>query len=122
MKYVVRARTGGELTFQSFGQLYDAWLLGLVDAEDEVREAGGTKWRRAGSIRTLETARRTGATAWKGLWLFWVIFAVAGSTVALVLLQSTELSRVIAGLGVALVVASVTVTVTVRAHQRARKP
>lgn len=97
MKYVVRGKDG-ELNYQSFGQVEQAWLLGFIDPDDEVIEVGKTKGRRAGSIPHLINARRTGDQVWMGMWLVWTMLGVAGATAALIFFQmgQTMVAMVIA--------------------------
>lgn len=120
MKYRVRSRDG-EIEFQSFGQMEQAWLMGLVDPDDEVLEDGTTLWRKARTIPLLARAERTHEQAWGGTWFLWVLAGVVGGTVALVLAASEDWTSKAVGLLLAFVVAGVMFRVTMRAHER-RKP
>lgn len=57
MKYTVKNKDG-ELTYGSMEEVKTAYVLGLVEAEDEVLEEGATLWRKAGAIPLLVTARK----------------------------------------------------------------
>jgi hypothetical protein len=116
MKFRVKS-TEGELEFESFGQLEQAWLLGFVAPNDEVLEEGHEKWRKAGSIPLLVSARRSGEQVWVGKWFAWVLLGVTGATIAIVLLQNGYL---LAGIVAAIVVTLVMGKVTMNANRRAR--
>lgn len=118
MKYKVRTKDGGELDYESFGQVEQAWLLGLIDPDDELLEEGKTLWRKAGSIPLLVNARRSGDQVWVGTWFAWVCLGVAGGTVALVLFHRHNW---VGGMIVAFIVAGLMVRITVNAYAR-RKP
>lgn len=118
MKYRVRSKEGGELEYSSFGQVEQAWLLGLIDPEDEVLEEGKTVWRKASSIPLLVNARRSGEQVWVGTWFAWTLLGVAGGTIALVLFHR---HNYVAGMIVAFVVAGLMIRITVNAYER-RKP
>ena len=57
MKYTVRNKDG-ELTYGSMDEVKTAYVIGLIEAEDEVLEEGATLWRKAGGISLLVTARK----------------------------------------------------------------
>ncbi len=57
MKYTVKNRDG-ELTYGSLEEVKTAYVLGLIEAEDDVREEAATVWRKAGAIPLLITARK----------------------------------------------------------------
>lgn len=57
MKYTVKNQDG-ELTYGSLEEVKTAYVLGLVEPDDEVLEEGTTRWRRAGEIPLLVTARK----------------------------------------------------------------
>ncbi|MCA3012279.1 MAG: hypothetical protein INH41_07755 [Myxococcaceae bacterium] len=121
MKYRVRNQDG-ELEFESFGQLEQAWLMGLVEPSDEVLQEGHAKWRRADSYAVLATARRHGDDVWNGSWFLFVLIGVALATVALVLFKqaAAEKSDLKWGLGflVAIVDVVLMTRVTVNAQRR----
>lgn len=117
MKYKVRNKDG-ELEYLSFGQVEQAWLMGLIEPEDEILEEGKTKWRKAGSIPVLVQARRSGDQVWRGTWFVWVLGGVIGGSIALYLLQSGDY---VMGFVVAFAVASVMLHVTWKAYQK-QKP
>jgi hypothetical protein len=120
MKYRVRSKEG-ELEYSSFGQVEQAWLLGLIDPDDEILEQGQTKWRKANSIPLLVNARRSGEQVWVGTWFVWTLIGVVGGTIALVLLNSAEMTQKIGGVVVAFVVGGLMIKVTMNAYER-RKP
>ena len=57
MKYTVKNKDG-ELTYGSLEELKTAYVLGLVEPEDEVLEENTALWRKAGGIPLLVTARK----------------------------------------------------------------
>lgn len=121
MRYRVRTRDGGELDYASFGQVEQAWLLGLIDPDDEVLEEGKSRWRKASSIPLLVSARRSSEQVWQGTWFGWVLLWIAGATVAIVLISQKRLDYVMAGAVLAFAIASLMIRVTVKAWER-RKP
>ena len=62
MSYRVR-NEHGELRFETFDDLRDAYLQRLVESDDEVLENGSTTWRKAGSFPTLARALDARPTA-----------------------------------------------------------
>ena len=48
----------GELSFGSLEEVKQAFVLGLIEPEDEVQKKGETLWRKAGVIPLLATAAR----------------------------------------------------------------
>jgi hypothetical protein len=122
MKFKVRSKEdGGVLDFDSFGQVEQAWLLGLIDPEDELLEEGKTVWRKAGAVPLLVSARRSGDEVWKGTWFAWTLIGVIGGTVALVLLGAPGLTSKAIGVVVAFIFAGLMIKVSQDAWQR-RKP
>jgi Flp pilus assembly protein TadB len=69
MPYRVRNQDG-ELRFQTFDDLRDAYVQHLVGAEDEVLEDGSSTWRKADSFPTLvqALASRPKAIEREGRW------------------------------------------------------
>lgn len=120
MKFRVRSKEG-ELQYESFGQVEKAWLLGLIDPDDEILEEGHTKWRRADSIPLLVKAERSGEQVWVGTWFIWTLMGIAGGTIALVLLNSKGVMSKFAGVMVGFIVAGAMLKVTMNAYAR-RKP
>jgi hypothetical protein len=57
VKYTVK-NSDGQLTYGSMEEVKTAYVLGLVEPEDEVLEDGSTMWRKAGAIPLLVTARK----------------------------------------------------------------
>ena len=82
MKFRVRSQEG-ELTFESFGAVEQAWLQGLVGPEDEILEDGATKWRKAKTFPLLVQARRHGNAVWGGTQALWIFTTVALGSFAL---------------------------------------
>lgn len=82
MRYTVRTPEG-ELTYESFGAVEQAWLNGLVGPDDEVREEGAAKWRKAGSIPLLAQARRHGNQVWGGTQALWITLVVVLASIAM---------------------------------------
>jgi hypothetical protein len=116
MRYTVRTKEG-ELKFGSFGEVEKAWLLGLVEPDDEVLEEGHEKWRKASSFPLLLRARRTGEQAWGGSWFLWTMIGICLGSAALWLIKSQQyLYGGILGVGTALVMAHV----TTQAHKRSK--
>ena len=85
MKYTVRTKDG-ELTYESFGAVEQAWLSGLVGPDDELLEEGATRWRRADSFPILVRARRQGNQVWGGSQAAWIAIGVVFGSIALYLL------------------------------------
>jgi hypothetical protein len=57
MKYRVRTPEG-ELCFPSILELTKAYLMGLVEPNDEVQREGDTSWRKAASLPQLAQAKK----------------------------------------------------------------
>lgn len=114
MKYRVR-NSEGEIDFQSFGQLEQAWLMGLVEPTDEILEEGKTMWRRADTIPLLARARRHGDNVWGGAWFLWTLIGVAGGTISLLLFNEKQY---LIALVVAFIVAGLMIKVTTDAQKR----
>ena len=57
MKYTVKNKDG-ELTYGSLEEIKTAYVLGLVEPEDDVIEEGAKLARKAGAIPLLVTAKR----------------------------------------------------------------
>src|SRR5688500_6598908 len=57
MKYTVKNQDG-ELTYGSMEEVKTAYVLGLVESDDEILEDGSKLWRKAGAIPLLVTARK----------------------------------------------------------------
>jgi hypothetical protein len=117
MKYRVRNQDG-ELEYGSFGQVEQAWLMGLIEPEDEILEEGKTMWRKAKSLPLLVRARRSGDQVWMGTWFIWILIGVIGGSAALY--QFHEKNYAV-GFIIAFAVAAVMFNITVKAYQK-RKP
>ena len=121
MKYRVRTKDGGELDYVSFGQVEQAWLLGLIEPDDMVFEEGKARGRRAGDIPLLVTARRSSEQVWVGSWFLWTLIGIFGATAGLALLGHPSIEAKAAGVAVVFGVASLMIHVSAKAWQR-RKP
>lgn len=82
MAFRVRT-TDGELTFTSYRELHNAFLIGLIDGEDEVLEEGTTRWRKASTLPLLKESAAKKRPAWFDVRL---IFSLVLAVAALVLL------------------------------------
>ena len=117
MRYTVRSAEG-ELTFPSRQELLNAYRMGLVEAQDEIREEGSTSWRQAAAVlgpRPSES-RRLFASPWRmGVFL-------AGAGLALWLLLSGDLTRMAFGAVIALGLVMSMFSTTQKAAQLRRRP
>jgi hypothetical protein len=119
MPYHVRT-PDGELTYPSLGDIERAYVNGLVDPEDEVREDGSQKWRKAASLPVLARAKRPTSGALGRSQLFTVLAAVAVGVLAMVLLVRGGSWNVrMLGVALALVVSGMLTRVTFKAFKRA---
>lgn len=116
MRYVVRTPEG-ELTFNSFGEVEKAWLQGLVEPDDEIREEGASKWRKASTLPLLVQARRQGDAVWGGTQSAWIVVSIALASAAL---YSIAKGRTWLGLAIAFALALLLTRVTYRAFKRRR--
>jgi hypothetical protein len=57
VKYTVKTRDG-ELTYGSLEEVKTAYVLGLIEPDDEVLEENARLWRKAGAIPLLITAKK----------------------------------------------------------------
>ncbi|HLT29358.1 MAG TPA: hypothetical protein VK013_04910 [Myxococcaceae bacterium] len=118
MRYVVRSAEG-ELTFPSRQELLNAYRMGLVEAQDEIREEGATSWRQAAAVlgpRPSESRAGLLASPWR------MGVLVAGASVALWLLLSGDLTRMAFGAVIALGLVMSMFSTTQRASQLRRRP
>lgn len=78
MGYRVR-NEHGELRFNSFNELREAWLQQFVGPEDEVLEDGSTTWRKAGTLPKLSAVQRQQVPFWQGegRWYLMAVLLVA---------------------------------------------
>jgi hypothetical protein len=116
MRYTVRTPEG-ELTFGSFGEVERAWLQGLVEPDDEIREEGSSKWRKASSLPTLVQARRRGDAAWGGTQSAWLVILIVLASAALYLIAK---GHTWSGLTLAFALALLLTRVTYKAFKRSR--
>ena len=114
MRYRVRTPEG-ELEYESILHVEQAYIAGLVDPEDEVREEGATLWRKAASIPTLARARRARPRSAGRAQLLTILAAVVLGALSLVLLTRGSM---LPGLLLAMVVVSVLTRVTYKAFRR----
>ncbi|SEU38758.1 hypothetical protein [Stigmatella erecta] len=115
MRYRVRT-PDGELDYPDLLALEQAYVQGLVEPHDEVREEGSALWRKADSLPVLVRARRAAPKPWARSQALTIGVVVLLSAVAL------ELMRRGAGmmpvLAIALIVAAVLTRVTLKAFRR----
>ena len=116
MKYTVRSKEG-ELVYDSFGQIEQAWLSGLVEPEDEILEAGTTKWRKANSFPVLMRARRSGNQVWGGSQMAWMVLSICFLSWAFYLIAHGNYPL---GLLIAFVTSSLLIRVTYKAFKRTK--
>lgn len=116
MKFRVRSKEG-ELQYESFGQVEQAWLLGFIEPDDELLEEGHTKWRKARSYPLLMSARRSGEQVWVGSWFAWTVLGIMGASYAL---WQLHLGNYVVGIIAAFVVGGVMTKVTVTAAKRSK--
>ncbi|HYR54681.1 MAG TPA: hypothetical protein VEM39_01090 [Myxococcaceae bacterium] len=116
MRYTVRTPEG-ELTYNSFGEVERAWLNGLVDGDDEIREEGASKWRKASTFPVLAQARRRGDAVWGGTQSAWIVIAIILASAAL---YSIARGHLWYGLAIAFALALLLTRVTYKAFKRSR--
>ena len=75
MGYRVRNEYG-ELRFESFTELKDAYLHELVGPDDEILEDGSTHWRKASTVSHLVRAARERPSAFALQQKWWVLAAL----------------------------------------------
>lgn len=118
MAYRVRS-PDGELMFPSLGDIERAYVQGLVDPDDEVREDGTEKWRKASSLPVLAQARRPQAHKDSRSQTLTVLGAVAVGLLALGLIILGHSWNVrMMGIALALVVSGMLTRVTFKAYKR----
>jgi hypothetical protein len=118
MAYRVRS-PDGELMFPSLGDVERAYVQGLVDPDDEVREDGAEKWRKASSLPALARAKPDTQGKASRAQTLTVVGAVAVGLLALVLLfTGSSWSVRIMGIALALVVSGMLTRVTFKAYKR----
>ncbi|NBD10797.1 MULTISPECIES: hypothetical protein [Corallococcus] len=118
MAYRVRT-PDGELMFPSLGDIERAYVQGLVDPNDEVREDGAEKWRKASSLPALARAKKPQSGKAARAQTFTVLGAVALGVGALLVmvLGRTPAVRML-GIALALVVSGILMRVTFKAYKR----
>ena len=126
MKYHVRmpGEPDRQLVFSSLRELEQAWLHGLVDAEDEVREDGANAWRKAGALPVLRAARRSPDQAWGGAQLGWMMLGIVLGSLSLWMIQRGVRQEApaywISGLLLGMGVGALLTRVTMNAFRRSR--
>ncbi|MCE9667036.1 hypothetical protein LY474_04335 [Myxococcus stipitatus] len=117
MRYVVRT-PDGELTYPSLLDVERAYVQGLVDPDDEVREEDSAHWRKAGSLPVLARARRPGSgMASRGQWLPVAAVVLLGAVALSLVLRDSWRFRIL-GIVLALVASSMLTRVTYKAFKR----
>ncbi|WP_163973531.1 hypothetical protein, partial [Myxococcus sp. CA018] len=117
MRYVVRTPEG-ELVYPSLLDVERAYVQGLVDAEDEVREETATTWRKAASIPVLAQAKPARSGALQRGQVLRVAAVVLLSALALSLVFRDELRLRGIGIVLALVASTLLFQVTTKAFKR----
>jgi hypothetical protein len=117
MRYVVRT-PDGELVYPSLLDVEQAYLQGLVDPEDEVREEDSSKWRKAGSLPTLVQARRASTGAAQRGQALMVLGVVLLGGLALSLLFRDSWNLRLFGIVLALMASFLLTRVTFKAFKR----
>ncbi|MFB1479669.1 hypothetical protein [Corallococcus sp. RDP092CA] len=118
MAYRVRT-PDGELMFPSLGDIERAYVQGLVEPDDEVREEGAELWRKASSLPALARARPQATDTARRAQTLTVAGAVAVGVLALVLLfTGTSWNIRMLGIALALVVSGMLTRVTFKAYKR----
>jgi hypothetical protein len=117
MRYVVRT-PDGELVYPSLLDVEQAYLQGLVDPEDEVREEDSSKWRKAGSLPTLVQARRASSGAAQRGQMLMVLGVVLLGGLALSLLFRDSWNLRLLGIVLALMASFILTRVTFKAFKR----
>lgn len=118
MAYRVRT-PDGELVFPSLGDIERAYVQGLVDPDDEVREDGAEKWRKASSLPVLAQAKKPQSGKAARAQTFTVLGAVTlgvGALLVMVLGRTPEVRMM--GIALALVVSGILMRVTFKAYKR----
>src|SRR4051812_48487926 len=103
MKWTVRTKEG-ELVYGSFGEVEQAFRSGLVEPDDELREEGTDKWRKASALPLLAKAQPGKSAYLAGAQLWLVVLAIALFSFAL---YSLARGRYAYGLGAALLISLV---------------
>ncbi|WP_164016768.1 hypothetical protein [Pyxidicoccus trucidator] len=117
MRYVVRTPEG-ELVYPSLLDVERAYVQGLVDPEDEVREETALTWRKAGSLPTLAQARRTSSGAAARGQALMVMGVVLLGGLALSLLFRDSWNLRLLGIVLALMASFMLTRVTFKAFKR----
>ncbi|MFP2910069.1 hypothetical protein ACLESD_34535 [Pyxidicoccus sp. 3LFB2] len=117
MRYVVRTQDG-ELVYPSLLDVERAYVQGLVDPEDEVREETAQTWRKAGSLPTLAQARRTSSGAAARGQALMVMGVVLLGALALALLFRDDGNLRLFGIVLALMASFMLTRVTFKAFKR----
>lgn len=85
MKYTVR-NADGQLTYESFDQLKEAAVSGLVEPDDEVQREGETEWRKASTVpkllSKLEARKKFNPS------IVWISISVVGAISAFIAIRN----------------------------------
>ena len=115
MKYTVKNKDG-ELTYGSLEEVKTAYVLGLIDADDDILEDGAKLARKAGAIPLLITARKVRVHQGQSNTLRgWIFGALVLSIIGFYLLVTN--SWLLGGLAM-VVVASMLFRITALASRR----
>ncbi len=117
MGYVVRTPEG-ELVYPSLLDVERAYVQGLVDPEDDIREETATTWRKAASLPALARARPARSGALRRGQFVRVAAVVFLSVLALSLVFRDDLQLRGLGIVLALAASSLLFQVTTQAFKR----
>ena len=120
MKYQVRHKEG-TLYFEDLLQVEQAWRIGLIAADDEIREESGTQWCQVRHWSLLGSKQRTTKRVWMDGWRIWIVIAITANIVALVLLSDRRIPQTVAGAILALGTAVFMLKMTMHAQHKRRK-
>lgn len=117
MPYHVRT-PDGELMYPTLADIERAYVQGLVDPDDEVREVGAEKWRKASSLPVLARAQRPTAKAGRAQALTVLAAVVVGVLALGLLIGGSSWNVRLLGIALALVVSALLSRVTFKAFKK----
>jgi hypothetical protein len=123
MAYRVR-NEHGELRFDTFEHLRDAYLHHLVEPDDEVLENGSETWRKAGSFPALVRAFEARPTALRreARWYLLALALLGSGVYVVVFFDRKEIGwRLVSFAIVATIIASFVIWTTFTSFRRRRK-
>ena len=86
VRYEVRSGQGdGTLSYDTFLHVEQAYLAGLIDPGDEVRQVGDTEWKKISSLPQFERLRRS-ERGIRGAFVPWIVISVVLALVSLILI------------------------------------